>query len=85
MPMMLKVPCIMKGKTNEQKQAIDDEWRLLPETVLPEDSFPDMDKISPDEFWSIYRNRNFRIWRNLLLKFFLATMQMPIQKESSEL
>ncbi|CAH0719096.1 unnamed protein product, partial [Brenthis ino] len=83
LPMMLKVPCIMKGKTNEQKQAIDDEWRLLPETVLPEDLFLDIDKMSPDEFWSKILHLSEPQFRNLA-KFVLEVLSLPHANADSE-
>lgn len=80
---MLKVPCIMKGKTNEEKQAIDDGWRLLPETVLPEDSFLDLDKMSADEFWSKILHLSEPQFQNLA-KFVLEVLSLPHANADSE-
>lgn len=83
LPIMMKVPCIMKDKTNEEKQAIDDEWRRLPSTVLPEDSFSNIETMSPDEFWSKMLNFPEPLFRNLA-KFVLEVLSLPHANADSE-
>lgn len=83
LPMMLKVPCIMRDRTNEEKQAIDDEWRLLPSTVLPADPFFNIEAMSPDSFWSKILNFPEPLFLNLA-KFVLQVLSLPHANADSE-
>lgn len=83
LPIMSKVLCIMTNKTTEEQQAIDDEWRLLPNTNLPENTFAQIDLMSPDEFWSKILAFTESSFKNLS-RFVLEVLSLPHANADSE-